>query len=322
MLNSSGAKVGELRYTPFGETRSTWGGTLTDRRFTGQREESGLGALYDYGARLFSPYLNRWIQPDTIVPDLANPQSLNRFSYVRNNPLKYIDPSGHREIECEPWEPGCGANGRWLKTPPSAFIGAANHPSIPSHQDIGYSCSPTALYDLLYDLGVERRPLHTYLDKVFKSIPVAEGGLDPEYNNPDRRLRCKANPVCTSLKAVEKVANGYATDYDLRITAGQNWTKEEILQFIADEIPVMVNIGGYPPPWIGHSVVIYGYDLTVEPDKGGTIYALDPTAGGVLTTNWDEFKSLWRNSDYGDPLNKTTGGDYATYKFWALAIYR
>jgi hypothetical protein len=29
------------------------------------------------------------------VPDPANPQDLNRYSYVRNNPLKYTDPSGH-----------------------------------------------------------------------------------------------------------------------------------------------------------------------------------------------------------------------------------
>jgi hypothetical protein len=42
-----------------------------------------------------SPYINRFIQPDSIVPDPANPQSLNRFSYVFNNPILYTDPSGH-----------------------------------------------------------------------------------------------------------------------------------------------------------------------------------------------------------------------------------
>jgi hypothetical protein len=35
---------------------------------------------------------------DTMVPRPSDPQSLNRFSFVRNNPLKYVDPSGHEEL--------------------------------------------------------------------------------------------------------------------------------------------------------------------------------------------------------------------------------
>jgi hypothetical protein len=52
----------------------------------------------DYGARHYDPYLNRFISPDTIVPDPANPQSLNRYAYVENNPTKHGDPSGHYKI--------------------------------------------------------------------------------------------------------------------------------------------------------------------------------------------------------------------------------
>ncbi len=48
-----------------------------------------------YNARYYDPYLNRWIQPDSIVPNPADPQSLNRFTYARNNPVKYTDPTGH-----------------------------------------------------------------------------------------------------------------------------------------------------------------------------------------------------------------------------------
>ncbi len=53
----------------------------------------------DYNARFYSPYLNRWIQPDTIVPSLSNPQSLNRYTYVNNNPLRYTDPGGHKSCD-------------------------------------------------------------------------------------------------------------------------------------------------------------------------------------------------------------------------------
>ena len=42
-----------------------------------------------------SPYINRFVQPDTIIPDLSNPQSWNRYSYGLNSPLVYTDPSGH-----------------------------------------------------------------------------------------------------------------------------------------------------------------------------------------------------------------------------------
>jgi len=82
-------------------------GLPTDRRFTGQRREAGLG-LYDYGARYYDPALGRFIQADTMVPSPANPQTLNRYAYTRNNPIKYNDPTGHDVgcggYDCGSWE--------------------------------------------------------------------------------------------------------------------------------------------------------------------------------------------------------------------------
>jgi hypothetical protein len=48
---------------------------------------------------LSSPYINRFLSADTIVSNPVNPQSLNRFSYVLNNPLRYSDPTGHSVCE-------------------------------------------------------------------------------------------------------------------------------------------------------------------------------------------------------------------------------
>ena len=72
--------------------------------FTGQRsEEVNLGSLYDYGARFYSPLLGRFISADTIMPSPGDPQSLNRYAYTLNNPLRYIDSTGH----CGPLTPVC-----------------------------------------------------------------------------------------------------------------------------------------------------------------------------------------------------------------------
>jgi RHS repeat-associated protein len=101
-MDASGTVVGETRYYPFGETRDSSGSMFTDHLYTGQRQMADLG-LYYYGARFpapgvqrrgYSPTLGRFIQADTIVPNMSNPQDLNRYSYVLNNPILYNDPSG------------------------------------------------------------------------------------------------------------------------------------------------------------------------------------------------------------------------------------
>jgi len=60
---------------------------------------AGLDRLYCYGARWYEPYLNRWTQPDPIIPSPGNPLDWDRYSYVRNNPVKYNDPSGHEACD-------------------------------------------------------------------------------------------------------------------------------------------------------------------------------------------------------------------------------
>jgi RHS repeat-associated protein len=72
----------------------------TDYGYTGQRNLDESIGLMDYKARFYSPFINRFIQPDSIVPDPTNPQSWNRYSYVVNNPILYNDPDGHCVPAC------------------------------------------------------------------------------------------------------------------------------------------------------------------------------------------------------------------------------
>jgi len=94
MLAQGGSPAGVTRYLPYGVIRWESGLWSTDRRFTGQRWEGALG-LYDYRARFYEPALGRFLQPDPLVPEPGNPQALNRYAYVNNNPLRYNDPTGH-----------------------------------------------------------------------------------------------------------------------------------------------------------------------------------------------------------------------------------
>ncbi|MCL5957795.1 MAG: RHS repeat-associated core domain-containing protein [Chloroflexi bacterium] len=120
--NQSG--LGQGRYTPFGSERSV-SGTIADReRFTGQKRiDAPVGSprkeLYYYGARWYLPGVGIFTQPDTIVPDYKNPQALNRYSYVYNNPVKYVDPTGHAASDLQYYP---GATGWYDKAWHDLFV--------------------------------------------------------------------------------------------------------------------------------------------------------------------------------------------------------
>jgi len=91
--------VQNLDYLPFGEVVSSDSG-VTTHKFTGD-ERDGETGLDHTQFRKYSSTLGRWMTPDpaglaAVAP--SNPQSWNRYSYVLNSPLLFIDPSG---LDCE-----------------------------------------------------------------------------------------------------------------------------------------------------------------------------------------------------------------------------
>ncbi|MDP3703655.1 MAG: RHS repeat-associated core domain-containing protein, partial [Candidatus Omnitrophota bacterium] len=101
LTDATGTQQARLTYSPFGELASATGADGVVHRFTGQRFDQSTG-LYFYQARYYDPSIGRFLSADPIVQDPADPQFLNRFAYVRNNPLRFVDPSG---LSSE--DPGC-----------------------------------------------------------------------------------------------------------------------------------------------------------------------------------------------------------------------
>jgi RHS repeat-associated protein len=83
---------------PFGNGVVCNGGNLeapTEHHFTGKEHDPESGNDY-FGARYYASTMGRMLSPDSGVDQHPeDPQSWNLFSYVRNNPLSFTDPSGH-----------------------------------------------------------------------------------------------------------------------------------------------------------------------------------------------------------------------------------
>ena len=97
VTNQSGDVVDYIQYLPFGEIYQ--GSENTSRFLFTSKELDKDTDFYYYGTRYYDPKFSHFVQPDPFIADVYNPQSLNRYSYVLNNPYKYVDPSGNT-----PWD--------------------------------------------------------------------------------------------------------------------------------------------------------------------------------------------------------------------------
>jgi len=67
-----------------------------DEKYTAKKRDNETGLDY-FNARYFSAPLGRFMSPDPVVitpARLFDPQQLNAYAYVRNSPLRFIDPTG------------------------------------------------------------------------------------------------------------------------------------------------------------------------------------------------------------------------------------
>lgn len=108
VTDETGRVVEQVTYKPFGEVHrreirdpntgqlitADLSPSVTPFGFTGQRLDSSTGLHY-YGSRYYDAQLGRFLQPDPFVQYAGDPQLLNRYSYARNNPVNFVDPSGN-----------------------------------------------------------------------------------------------------------------------------------------------------------------------------------------------------------------------------------
>ncbi len=126
VTDANGGVTERHDYRPFGEElfagisgrtadlKYPGGDTGVRRKFTGKERDSETGLDY-FGARYYSSAQGRFTSPDEwaggiVDPftgqqvgkpgplpyaDITDPQTINKYAYVRNNPLRYTDPDGH-----------------------------------------------------------------------------------------------------------------------------------------------------------------------------------------------------------------------------------
>jgi RHS repeat-associated protein len=118
ITDENGDVLTTVEYNPFGEDTTT--GEKESYAYTGKEKDSS--GLYYYGARYYDPEIGRFISRDFYPGKPSNPQTLNRYTYVLNNPLKYRDPDGLEQA--------------------GALVGNGDYAGLPDVEPMGWSQAP------------------------------------------------------------------------------------------------------------------------------------------------------------------------------------
>jgi len=87
-------------YDAFGTIIASSGSTPNNYRYTGEQFDSNLGFYY-LRARYMNPNTGRFWTRDSFAGDKFDPPSLHRYTYVQNNPVNMIDPTGNQTSAAE-----------------------------------------------------------------------------------------------------------------------------------------------------------------------------------------------------------------------------
>ncbi len=185
--------------------------------FTGKERDTESGNDY-FGDRYYASTMGRFLSPDPsqlYFADPTNPQSLNLYAYVQNNPLINIDPTG---MECV-WDDGSfdskddpntgsqaqcegGSNGgHWIDPTAFATLGLGDWSATPNQTLVGMMGQLQDTQSVTVTASAAATDLATstvggLVEDLIQPLQVGTFDLprsvtDPESNNPYRLFHTK-----------------------------------------------------------------------------------------------------------------------------------
>ncbi|MBR4023568.1 MAG: RHS repeat-associated core domain-containing protein [Ruminococcus sp.] len=94
ITNADGNVTKTYTYDAFGVEKNIDASDTNAFRYCGEYYDAETGTIY-LRARYYNPSIGRFITRDSYSGKISDPLSLNLYTYCANNPIVYIDPSGH-----------------------------------------------------------------------------------------------------------------------------------------------------------------------------------------------------------------------------------
>lgn len=159
----------KYQYGSFGCTQKSLAESTNDFLYAGEAYEEETGLIY-LRNRYYDPELGRFISADAEFGTKTNPQSLNPYTYVNNNPLNYIDPAGLRAAKACAYPVGTKTkdgtsltgHGFWELTYDNGEVKTIGRYPRQARNNYDEICAGTVFY--------EWKASDTQIDKIIESV--------------------------------------------------------------------------------------------------------------------------------------------------------
>lgn len=184
IVDTNGTIVNQYQYDEWGTITSKTEGISNSFKYAGEQYDDETG-LYYLRARYYDPSMGRFINEDTYEGQINNPLSLNLYTYVENNPLIYIDPTGnYKESDNEELKKLVEVYGdKWKKANETSCGGIWECEKWKSNEKLNAETAADAVRVSYYSLQKQSLPSDVkYTDKGLQDVTQKLNGLMLSYD--------------------------------------------------------------------------------------------------------------------------------------------
>ncbi len=243
VTDESGTVVENTSYSPMGQVLE--GGRASRYGYEAKEHDTVVGDT-DFNFRKYKPEWALFTQPDTVIPNVYDPQSLNRYMFERGNSYKNVDENGHELVSLY---------AAYMIVESAADIASIGIDIIDYKENpnnVNKAILVLDVFDLVTanpipgPLGQYAKP---FLEKLFKeglrTQSFTSAGFDILYDYEEEKRKEKEETKIKKALFIDNSGNlnqfsikENAQNIRIRKTGGGTWNNVEIVGYTEDGTPV------------------------------------------------------------------------------------
>ena len=219
LTDKDGKVTKSYRYDAFGVEKNIDENDTNAFRYCGEYFDKETATVY-LRARYYNPGTGRFISRDSFAGRRSDPLSLNLYTYCKNNPIRYVDPSGHDAVAAAQYMVSNNLNG-----------------SRPTKCNSDWDCKLMKKWDTYYEklAAPSQLNVNSQWDAQIREMTISGNASNPANQELAVKLNSAFKEACNTVVAKEGKTNNNNRRFNATITV--NSLNGTTTSFVGSTLP-------------------------------------------------------------------------------------